>query len=473
MYGDVVLGLKPESKDEVDPFEIALAGEEARARRHARHRARRRRPPRAGRRVQGARSRCARASLFPEDPREQLWGAIGAVFGSWKNDRAIVYRKLNDIPESWGTAVNVQSMVFGNMGDDSGTGVAFTRDPATGENVFYGEFLMNAQGEDVVAGIRTPLPIGDARAREPEASTAQLARRSAARSSSTTATCWTSSSPSSRARSTCCSAASGSAPAPPRSRIAVDMVERAADHAASEALLRVDPEQLNQLLRPIFDPAAKTQRGRRRAAARQGAQRRPGRGDRRRRLQRRGRRGAGGARRARHPGAHRDVARGHPRHGRRRGHPDRPRRHDQPRGARRRGRWARCASPAATRSRSTTSRRRCASTGRDDVLRAGRPDLDRRHRPARSSAARSPPSRARWCGCSSTARSTPKQAPDLPALRPAHEVGRQGPHARRAHQRRPARPVHATRSPSAPRASASAAPSTCSSARARSARCAR
>ena len=106
--------------------------------------------------------------LFPEDPQEQLWGAIGAVFGSWNNDRAIVYRKLNDIPESWGTAVNVQSMVFGNLGDDSGTGVAFTRDPATGENVFYGEFLMNAQGEDVVAGIRTPLPIARARAREPE-----------------------------------------------------------------------------------------------------------------------------------------------------------------------------------------------------------------------------------------------------------------------------------------------------------------
>src|SRR5262249_14624224 len=96
---------------------------------------------------------------FPDDPEEQLWGAIGAVFGSWNNDRAIVYRKLNDIPESWGTAVNVQSMVFGNMGSDSGTGVAFTRDPSTGENVFYGEYLMNAQGEDVVAGIRTPLPI--------------------------------------------------------------------------------------------------------------------------------------------------------------------------------------------------------------------------------------------------------------------------------------------------------------------------
>jgi len=101
---------------------------------------------------------------FPDDPREQLWGAITAVFGSWMNDRAILYRKLNDIPAEWGTAVNVQSMVFGNMGDTSATGVAFTRDPSTGEKTFYGEFLINAQGEDVVAGIRTPAPISRSRA---------------------------------------------------------------------------------------------------------------------------------------------------------------------------------------------------------------------------------------------------------------------------------------------------------------------
>ena len=93
---------------------------------------------------------------FPSSPREQLWGAIGAVFDSWMNQRAITYRRLNNIPASWGTAVNVQSMVFGNMGDDCATGVAFTRNPSTGENMFYGEFLVNAQGEDVVAGIRTP-----------------------------------------------------------------------------------------------------------------------------------------------------------------------------------------------------------------------------------------------------------------------------------------------------------------------------
>ena len=98
-------------------------------------------------------------SEFPEDPKEQLMGAIEAVFRSWNNPRAIYYRKMNDIPSSWGTAVNVQMMVFGNMGNDCGTGVAFTRNPSTGENKLYGEFLMNAQGEDVVAGIRTPQKI--------------------------------------------------------------------------------------------------------------------------------------------------------------------------------------------------------------------------------------------------------------------------------------------------------------------------
>jgi pyruvate,orthophosphate dikinase len=93
---------------------------------------------------------------FPQDPKEQLWGAVGAVFGSWMTPRAVTYRRLHGIPEDWGTAVNVQAMVFGNMGDDCATGVAFTRDPSTGENAFYGEYLVNAQGEDVVAGIRTP-----------------------------------------------------------------------------------------------------------------------------------------------------------------------------------------------------------------------------------------------------------------------------------------------------------------------------
>ncbi len=107
---------------------------------------------------------------FPQDPQAQLWGAIGAVFGSWMNPRANTYRRLHDIPASWGTAVNVQAMVFGNMGEDCATGVCFTRDPSTGENVFYGEFLVNAQGEDVVAGIRTPQPMSDASAKGGELS---------------------------------------------------------------------------------------------------------------------------------------------------------------------------------------------------------------------------------------------------------------------------------------------------------------
>ncbi len=108
---------------------------------------------------------------FPQDPHEQLWGAIGAVFGSWMNDRANTYRRLHSIPASWGTAVNIQAMVFGNMGDDCATGVCFSRNPSTGENAFYGEFLINAQGEDVVAGIRTPQPLTLA---EKEASGADL-----------------------------------------------------------------------------------------------------------------------------------------------------------------------------------------------------------------------------------------------------------------------------------------------------------
>src|SRR4051812_16996355 len=99
---------------------------------------------------------------FPQDPHAQLWGAIGAVFRSWMNARAITYRRLHNIPESWGTAVNVQAMVFGNRGETSATGVAFTRNPSTGEKSLYGEFLINAQGEDVVAGIRTPQEITEA-----------------------------------------------------------------------------------------------------------------------------------------------------------------------------------------------------------------------------------------------------------------------------------------------------------------------
>ncbi len=110
---------------------------------------------------------------FPMEPEEQLWGAIGAVFGSWMNPRANTYRRLHEIPANWGTAVNVQAMVFGNMGADCATGVCFTRDPSTGENIFYGEFLVNAQGEDVVAGIRTPQPLSSLRSKPGEVSMEQ------------------------------------------------------------------------------------------------------------------------------------------------------------------------------------------------------------------------------------------------------------------------------------------------------------
>ncbi|MBP6978300.1 MAG: pyruvate, phosphate dikinase [Bacteroidales bacterium] len=158
MFGDVVLGMKPASKEDIDPFEeiieklkeekgivtdIELTASDLKELV--------KRFKEAVKKVTG--------KDFPVDPWEQLWGAVMAVFNSWMNDRAIVYRKLNNIPDEWGTAVNVQAMVFGNMGDNSATGVAFTRDAATGENLFNGEYLINAQGEDVVAGIRTPQQI--------------------------------------------------------------------------------------------------------------------------------------------------------------------------------------------------------------------------------------------------------------------------------------------------------------------------
>ena len=158
MYGDVVLGMKPVSKEDQDPFEVIIDQmKEARGVKNdtelttddlkelvVKFKA-------AVKKQTG--------EDFPVSPWDQLWGAICAVFGSWMNERAILYRKLNNIPSEWGTAVNVQAMVFGNMGNNSATGVAFSRDAATGENIFNGEYLINAQGEDVVAGIRTPQQI--------------------------------------------------------------------------------------------------------------------------------------------------------------------------------------------------------------------------------------------------------------------------------------------------------------------------
>ncbi|MCY3016889.1 MAG: pyruvate, phosphate dikinase [Planctomycetota bacterium] len=158
MYGDVVMGVQKRHENEHDPFEEVM--EKVKHQAHVEedtaltedhlkdliHRFQKLIKERTGK-------------TFPQDPFEQLLGAISAVFGSWMNERAIIYRRKYKIPDEWGTAVNVQSMVFGNMGDDCATGVAFTRDPATGADVFYGEYLVNAQGEDVVAGVRTPKPV--------------------------------------------------------------------------------------------------------------------------------------------------------------------------------------------------------------------------------------------------------------------------------------------------------------------------
>ena len=158
MYGDVVMGVQKRENEDHDPFELLIES--------VKHAAGVEKDLDLGaddfkvlveKFKQLIKERTGKA--FPQDPRQQLWGSIGAVFGSWNNDRAIVYRRKYNIPHEWGTAVNVQTMVFGNRGDSSATGVAFTRDPATGEKVFYGEYLINAQGEDVVAGVRTPHPV--------------------------------------------------------------------------------------------------------------------------------------------------------------------------------------------------------------------------------------------------------------------------------------------------------------------------
>jgi pyruvate,orthophosphate dikinase len=249
MYGDVVLEVRPEGKDDVDPFEaelekikeergVTLDTElDADALKEL-----------VGRFKDVIRSA---GKDFPETPREQLWGAISAVFGSWDNPRAIAYRELNDIPGDWGTAVNVQTMVYGNMGEDSGTGVAFTRNPANGENIFYGEFLVNAQGEDVVAGTRTPLPIAKLQEVFPDVYEQLLGVRSTLEQryremqdvefTVERGTLWM------------LQTRAGKRTGLAAIRIAVEMVEEELI-SREEALGRVEPEQLNQLLRPVFDP---------------------------------------------------------------------------------------------------------------------------------------------------------------------------------------------------------------------------
>ena len=158
MYGDVVMGVQARNEEEEDPFQQVLEKLKERAGVSVDSDLTTRDLKELVKRYKALILKRTR-SAFPQDVNEQLWGAIGAVFGSWKNERAILYRQQYGIPADWGTAVNVQAMVFGNAGETSATGVAFTRDPANGEKVFYGEYLINAQGEDVVAGVRTPQPI--------------------------------------------------------------------------------------------------------------------------------------------------------------------------------------------------------------------------------------------------------------------------------------------------------------------------
>ena len=263
MYGDVVMGVKAEEKEE-DPFELILE----------------KRKKSKGVKLDleldtddlrwlvkeyKALIKRRLKVAFPENPKDQLWGAIGAVFGSWMIPRAVAYREIHGIPGDWGTAVNVQSMVFGNMGDDSATGVAFTRDPATGENYFYGEYLINAQGEDVVAGIRTPQPINRTK-KLPAGVDATLQdempklykqldgiRKKLEKHyremqdiefTIQQGKLWM------------LQTRTGKRTAHASIKIAVDMVKEKLI-TREEAVARIDPTQLDQLLHPTFDPKAK------------------------------------------------------------------------------------------------------------------------------------------------------------------------------------------------------------------------
>lgn len=263
MYGDVVLGLKPEGKDEIDPFEAIL--EEMKKGKGVEQDMELEAEDLKELVVKFKEEIKKKLGVdFPEDPQEQLWGAMGAVFGSWNNPRAIAYREINNIPSEWGTAVNVQVMVFGNMQPDSGTGVAFTRDPATGEKRFYGEYLMNAQGEDVVAGIRTPHPINVAQKGESDLISLEeempeiykqleeIARKLDTHYRDMQDIEFTIQKGKLWMLQTRVGKRTGFA----AFKMAVDMV-REGLITKEEAILRVEPEQLNQLLRPIFDPQGK------------------------------------------------------------------------------------------------------------------------------------------------------------------------------------------------------------------------
>ena len=252
MYGDVVMELKPETETDVDPFEEILdALKEERGAKLDTDLSAADLKELVARFKQIIERKAGRP--FPQDPVEQLWGAIEAVFRSWNNPRAIKYRDLNGIAGLLGTAVNVQAMVFGNMGDGCGTGVAFTRNPATGENVFYGEYLMNAQGEDVVAGIRTPQPITALR---DEMSTVYdelvgIRTKLEAHYRDMQDVEFTIED----GRLYMLQTRTGKRTAAAAVRIAVEMVEEEMIDRR-EAIGRVAPEQIDQLLHPMFDPDA-------------------------------------------------------------------------------------------------------------------------------------------------------------------------------------------------------------------------
>jgi pyruvate,orthophosphate dikinase len=289
-------------------------------------------------------------SAFPETPKDQLWGAIGAVFGSWMNPRANTYRKLHDIPASWGTAVNVQSMVFGNMGNDCATGVCFTRDPSTGENIFYGEYLINAQGEDVVAGIRTPQPMAECRSGEGQISMEKalpaayqellkvrdLLERHYRDMQDIEFTVQAN-------KLYLLQTRSGKRTAAAALRVAIDMAKEGLI-TQEEAITRVPPASLDQLLHPVLDPKAE------RVLLTRGLPASPGAatGDYRFLRRRRGRPRCQGRRC--HSGSHRNLPRGRARYARRSRCADHPWWHDLPRrrcgpwhGPRvRGGRWQHC-----------------------------------------------------------------------------------------------------------------------------------
>ena len=258
MYADVVLGLKPRERTERDPFEKIL--EQSKKTRHVRFDTELEAKDLEA--VVTAFKELVKSRTgkeFPDDPQEQLWGAIGAVFGSWNNDRAVAYRELYHIPDTWGTAVNVQAMVFGNLGEKCATGVAFTRNPSTGEKSFYGEFLVNAQGEDVVAGIRTPRPIAELKMvmSRPYTELQRVCKILETHYKEMQDIEFTVEDNKLWMLQTRSGKRTGFAAV----RIAVDMVEERII-SKKEALLRVEADHLNQLLRPIFDNKDKEQAAR-------------------------------------------------------------------------------------------------------------------------------------------------------------------------------------------------------------------